>query len=80
MKETPQQRYAKNKVGVPLERDLLDLVDHHAHAVGVSRRALVKRTVEEYAADTAALVAAEQKARAVDALAKLHKTIKGDEA
>lgn len=76
--ETASSRYWKGKVGVPLERDLLNLVDHHAEALGVSRRALVKRTVEEFTADTAALVAAEQKAKATDALMKIHKTLRGD--
>lgn len=77
--ENASTRYWRGKVGVPLERDLLDLVDHHAEALGVSRRALVKRTVEEFTADTAALVAAEQKARAETALERIHGTTKGDQ-
>lgn len=74
---TPKQRFQRNKVGVHLERDLLAVADFCAAAEGMTRRQFVKRAVKRSVA--ANLPAAKKRARATDALVKIHKTLKGDE-
>ena len=73
---TPKQRFQRDKVGVHLERDLLAVVDFCAAAEGMTRRQFVKRAVKRSA--SAALPAAKEKARAENALERIHAT-KGDE-
>lgn len=59
-------RWRQGKGMVAVDRDILALVDHHAKAVGVSRRTLVCKTLEQLTADTAAMLAAQEIERLED--------------
>lgn len=52
--KTPQQQWKeRHPVTLRFPEGIGDLLDHHAHAVGVSRRALAERVIDKHTAEAA---------------------------
>lgn len=56
---------------IHIPRELAALVDHHAQAVDLSRRAMILRTLHDYTASAAKDVAVEQETRGRQARERL---------